>query len=105
MRMAMTGPAPNFTSAHANGTGCSPLFWRASFSRATSADVSANSSSSQVVSASRHSGSSSASAVTTSSPRSNRSTFARCEPFDARTTSVGATAVKRRAISTLSPPW
>ena len=37
----MTGPAPNFTSAHANGTGCSPLFWRASFSRATSADVDA----------------------------------------------------------------
>ena len=36
--------------------------------------------------------------MTVSSPKSNRSTFARCEPFAARTTSVGATAVKRRAI-------
>ena len=39
MRMAMTGPAPNFTSAQVNGTGCSPLFCLASFSRATRADA------------------------------------------------------------------
>ena len=102
MRTAMTGPVPNLTSAQVNDTGLAPLTRRASFSRAASALVSANSSSSHDASASRHRASTSAPAVTASSPTSNRRTFARCDPLSARTTSVGATAPKRRA--SWSPP-
>ena len=104
MRTAMAGPAPKRTSAHEKGSTGSPLLRRASFSRATRADVSANSSSSHVVSAPSHSGSS-ASSSTAFIPTSNSMTFARCEPFSARTTSVGATAVKRRSISASASPW